>query len=76
MIFSENWEHHLQHLCRVLQSFWDAGLTVKAKKCQFGMAQCTYLWHVVGSGAVCPDPAKTEAVKSFPVPRMKKQVKR
>ena len=75
IIFSENWKQHLQHLRQVLQSFRDAGLTVKAKKCQFGMAQCTYLGHVVGSGAVCPDPAKTEAVKSFPLPHTKKQVR-
>ena len=75
IIFSESWEHHLQYLRQVLQSFRDAGLTVKAKKCQLGMAQCTYLGHVVGSGAVCSDPAKIEAVKSFPVPRTKKQVR-
>ena len=39
------------------------------------MAQCTYLGHIVGSGLVRPEPAKIQAVKDFPVPQTKKQVR-
>lgn len=39
------------------------------------MKECTYLGHIVGSGSVKPDPAKLEAVRQFPVPHTKKQVR-
>ena len=74
IVFSETWEKHLQHIRAVLQRLREAGLTAKPRKCQFGMAQCAYLGHIVGSGLVHPEPAKIQAVKDFPVPQTKKQV--
>ena len=40
-----------------------AGLTVKKRKCQFGMAECLYLGHLVGSGNVCPEDMRVRAVR-------------
>ena len=45
IIFSETWEEHLKHVEEVLQRLKEAGLTVKLRKCQFGMAHCVYLGH-------------------------------
>ena len=59
----------------VLSRLWKAGLTAKPRKCQFGMSKFVYLGHVVGSGEVSPDPSKLEAIRSFPVPMSKKQVR-
>ena len=39
------------------------------------MNRCTYLGHVVGSGEVQPEQEKVEAVKCYPTPRSKKQVR-
>ena len=50
VIFSHTWEEHLDHLSQIFQCLFDAGLTVKLKKCQFGMSKCSYLGHVVGEG--------------------------
>ena len=75
VIYSETWEEHLEHVRRVLQKLREAGLTVKMKKCQFGMSHCLYLGHMVGSGDVRPEPTKVLAVKAFPVPTTKKQVR-
>ena len=52
--FSETWEKHLQHIRAVLQHLRGAQLIAKLRKCQFGMAQCAYLGHIVGSGLTCP----------------------
>ena len=49
VIYSRTWEEHLSHIRQVLQRLRDAGLTAKARKCQFGMEQCLYLGHLVGS---------------------------
>ena len=50
VIYSHSWEEHLQHIKKVFDQYKEAGLTVKPKKCQFGMKQCIYLGHVVGNG--------------------------
>ena len=65
VIFSETWTEHLTHLEQVFVGLEEAGLTVKASKCQIGMRECVYLGHVVGNGCVRPEagshsPKKTE----------------
>ena len=75
VIYSETWEDHLQHLHQILQRLQDAVLTAKAKKCQFGMAHCVYVGHIVGSGTVHPEPTKVQAVREFPTPSTNKQVR-
>ena len=75
VIFSESWPDHLEHIQRVLQRLREAGLTVKPKKCQFGMKECVYLGHVVGNGTVKPEHGKLEAVQNFPIPETKSQVR-
>ena len=46
----------------VLGQLRQAGLTVKARKCEFGASKCVYLGHIVGSGTVKPEGDKTTAV--------------
>ena len=75
IIFSETWTEHLQHVRQVLLRLRDNHLTAKPVKCQFGMRECFYLGHIVGNGQVRPDPAKLSAVRNFPVPATKKQVR-
>ena len=75
VIYSNTWEAHMEHIQKVLQRLREAGLTVKPKKCQFGMEYCTYLGHVVGGGAVRPEASKVEAVEQFKIPETKKQVR-
>ena len=75
IVFSRTWDEHLGHLGTVLRRVQQAGLTVKRKKCQFGTAECVYLGHVVGSGEVCPEAAKIDAVKNFEQPATKSQVR-
>ena len=58
IIFSETWEDHLQCIQSTLKRLRKAGLTVKAKKSQFGADHCTYLGHIIGGGIIQPDTAK------------------
>ena len=75
VIYSQTWEQHLRHLQAVLTRLREANLTIKPKKCQFGMRSCTYLGHIVGNGQVKPETTKIEAVRTFPQPTSKKQVR-
>ena len=75
VIYSGNWQEHLQHLHEVLQRLREAGLTVKPAKCQFDTNSCVYLGHIVGGGEVRPEAAKSQAVADFPPPATKKDVR-
>ena len=75
IIYSESWNDHLKHISEVLKCLREAGLTLKAKKCQIGMSECVYLGHIVGNSTVKPEPGKIEAVQKFPVPQTQKQVR-
>ena len=74
IVFSESWEDHLIHICSVSERLRKAGLTAKAKKCEFGASECVYLGHIVGSGSVKPETDKTAAIHDFPTPQTKTDV--
>jgi hypothetical protein len=71
VVFSNMWAEHLEHMRKTLGALKSAGLTTKPQKCQFGMAECKYLGHRVGSGIVQPELDKLEAVRKFAVPKTK-----
>ena len=75
IVFSLTWEEHLRHLTEVLQWLREARLTVRQRKCQFGMTECTYLGFRVGGGRVHVEQSKVEAVQRLPIPRTKKDVR-
>ena len=75
VIHSTTWEEHIRHLTDVLQRLKEAGLTIRPKKCQFGMDRCSYLGHVVGNGEVRPEETKVQAVRDFPPPTTKRRVR-
>ena len=68
LIASCTLEEHLQHLKEVLGRLRDAGLCLKPKKCLLFRGEVPYLGHVISAEGIRPDPAKTDKVKSFPVP--------
>jgi len=53
----------------VLERLRDAGLYLKLSKCQFHVQEVTFLGFVVGLGGVKMDPAKVEAITSWPTPK-------
>ena len=68
LIASHTLEEHLQHLKEVFGRLRDAGLRLKPKKCLLFRDEVPYLGHVISADGIRPDPAKTDKVKSFPVP--------
>ncbi|KYO30369.1 hypothetical protein Y1Q_0017858 [Alligator mississippiensis] len=71
-IFSQDFE---SHLTTVLGKIKQAGLTVKAKKCQWALSEVVCLGHHVGGGHIAPLWDKIEAIKDWPPPQTKKQVR-
>lgn len=64
----------MQHTRAVLEKIKEAGLTIKAEKCQFSEARVTYFEHKMGHGKRDPMKAKVAAIVNFPTPVNKREV--
>ncbi len=76
VIYTSTWPEHLSVLTTVFQRLADASLTLNLAKCEFGKATVTYLGKQVGKGQVRPIEAKVSAIKDFPVPNTRRQLRR
>jgi len=75
LVYSKTWESHLVHLGQVLQLLLTDQWHIKLSKCAFAQQQIAYLGHVICNKGVSTDPAKVEAVKSWPVPTNCKELR-
>ncbi|XP_063963929.1 uncharacterized protein LOC135156194 [Lytechinus pictus] len=76
IVYSEDWEVHVQRIRDLFRRLSDAKLTVNLAKSEFGGATVSFLGHVVGSGHVRPLSAKVEAILAFPTPTNRKELMR
>ncbi|KAA0033187.1 ty3-gypsy retrotransposon protein [Cucumis melo var. makuwa] len=68
LIYSKTEAEYEEHLHRVLETLRANKLYAKFSKCEFWLKKVTFLGHVVSSEGVSVDPAKIEAVTSWPRP--------
>ena len=73
VIYAQNLEDHTRKLIALLSRLKDAGLTLQPDKCL--RREIAYLGHIITQEGVKPDPKKIEAVKKFPIPKTKKNIK-
>ncbi|GBN31284.1 Retrovirus-related Pol polyprotein from transposon 17.6 [Araneus ventricosus] len=71
-IFSQSWKDHLRHLEDILDRLSSAKLHIKLSKWQFAQAYVKYLGHLVLRQ---PAELKAQAIKDFPTPTTKTQVR-
>ena len=69
IIFSNNFEEHLNHMQNIFDSVATAGLTIKMKKCKLGQDEVKFLGHLISHHTIKPNPEKVSAVSSYPTPR-------
>ena len=75
IIFSRTAEEHIARLREVFQSFKYANLTINPLKCEFFRQHVPFLGHIVKRDGIQADPAKTSAVRQYPVPKSVTEVK-
>ncbi len=75
IIYSNDWQRHMEHLQAVLRALRGAGLTANPKKCAVGRVEVRYLGFHLGHGQVRPQINKTAAVATCPRPKTKKEVR-
>ena len=60
-------EEHDGRVRKVLQRLQEAGLTLN-EKCEFSRPSMRFLGHIISASGLAVDPAKTAAIRDFPVP--------
>ncbi|KAA0062435.1 ty3-gypsy retrotransposon protein [Cucumis melo var. makuwa] len=75
LIYSKTEAEHEEHLHMVLQTLRDNKLYAKFSKCEFWLKQVSFLGHVVSKVGVSVNPAKIEAVTSWPRPSTVSEVR-
>jgi len=75
LVFSDNFEDHMNHIAVVLDKLNAAGITLNVKKCKFAYTHLKFLGFIVGCGCIYPDKDKVKAIRNFPVPENKKHLR-
>lgn len=75
LIAEESWAEHNRILNSLLKVFNEYGVTVNLEKSEFGKSKIKFLGHIISPVGIEPDPEKLEAIRSFPAPTNKRQVR-
>lgn len=75
LIYSKNFEEHLDHLRQVFERLRNSGFTVNPEKTHLCMTRVKCLGYVIDSQGCHIDPEKIEAIQCLPIPKNLKQVK-
>lgn len=75
LLFSKDYNTHLENVREVLNRLRNAGFTVKPSKISFAHQQIKFLGHLISEGQIMTDPDKTVAINRYPTPKNLKQLK-
>ena len=69
IIYSDDWETHVDKIKTVLETSVKAGLKISIKKCNFGYSELKALGHIVSGLSLAIDQNKVAAVMLKPMPQ-------
>jgi hypothetical protein len=75
LIYSSSLEQHIIHLRMVFELLAKDQWTLKLTKCSFAQTQISYLGHTISAAGVGTDPAKLEAIATWPSPSSVKELR-
>lgn len=75
LIYSKTFEEHMSHITRLLEAIQNEGFRLKITKCMFANNYAKYLGHIIENNSVRPLKDYLVAVKDFPIPETRKNVR-
>jgi hypothetical protein len=75
LVFSKDFETHLNHLSLTLELLRENKLYAKRSKCIFGCNEVEYLGHIVLGEGVRVDQGKIQAMVDWPLPKIVKSLR-
>jgi hypothetical protein len=74
IIFSQDWNDHLEKISIVLHRFINMNMKISMNKCQFGFAELKALGHIVPGLSIAIDKKEVAAVLLKPMPSNVKEL--
>uniref|UniRef100_A0A3Q7EW80 Reverse transcriptase domain-containing protein n=1 Tax=Solanum lycopersicum TaxID=4081 RepID=A0A3Q7EW80_SOLLC len=68
VVYRNNMEDHVEHLCKVLKVLRDNKLYVKREKCSFAQPTVHFLGHTISHDEIRMDSNKIDAIKNWEAP--------
>lgn len=75
IIYSITMEEHVNSLRKVFEILRAANISVKRAKCRFGVLSLDYLGHVVSAEGIQPQARKIQAIREWPEPGTRRQIR-
>lgn len=75
IIFSPDFQSHVEHLEQVFERLWKHGLRLQPHKCRLFQPKVNYLGHVVSKEGVATNREKTAAVQQWKPPTTVREVR-
>jgi len=75
IVIGRTFQEQLENTRKMFQRLWEAHLILNPEKCQLFRKEVRYLSHIVSLSGVTTDCEKLEAVKSWPRPNNKHQLR-
>ena len=75
LVYSNTREEHLKHLQLILEILLEKRLYAKATKCDLFRTKIAFLGYIIENHTVMTDPAKIEAIKTWPEPQNVREVR-
>jgi hypothetical protein len=69
IVFSKNFDLHIDHLGLIFEAFLKSNLTLKPSKCIFADHQLEFLGHVISKDGIAMNPNKVNAITEIPSPK-------
>ncbi|GBP80756.1 hypothetical protein EVAR_56602_1 [Eumeta japonica] len=76
LVFSKDQKTHEEHLHLLFNRLRQYGMVINTAKCVFGAAEVTFLGYRISSKGTIPLPEKVEAIRTFPVPKTIRELRR
>lgn len=73
LVAPDSWEEHMSTLRKLFERIREAGLTIKARKCEIGLHSVVFLGHEIGGGNVQPLETTVDKLLAAKVPRDKQK---
>lgn len=75
LVFSKSFEEHITHISKLLNAILTEGFRLKFSKCTFANNHAKYLGHIIEKNSVTPLKDYLTAVRNFPIPETKKNIR-
>ena len=75
IVFSKTFDEHIEHIKALVQAIEDEGFRLKFIKCKFAQREVQYLGHIIKENEVRPLRDNLIAIKEFPAPKNKKNIR-